>query len=240
MAILHQYAQKKDLYLIADAGWSLCIPINFYILYLTKSPNIHLSILMVFLNCIWGIRLTRLLWKRFQSGREDQRYINMKQAWGDTYPKKFFLFFMAQSLASWIFALPFYFSFHQKLLYPRLLIFGILIFFCGLSLSWLADQQVVWFKQNNKDPQGFCKQGLWKYSRHPNYFFEWVSWIGMAITSTAFAFGYFAWVTVAVELFLILYVSGIPYTQGVMLEKRKEAYRRYMQTTSLFIPWFPK
>ncbi len=85
-----------------------------------------------------------------------------------------------------------------------------------------------------------CRRGLWRYSRHPNYFFEWLHWWAYALIAWGAAF---VWVTVAapfVMLVFVLFISGIPPTEARALASRGEDYRRYQRETSAFFPWFPK
>jgi steroid 5-alpha reductase family enzyme len=85
-----------------------------------------------------------------------------------------------------------------------------------------------------------CRVGLWRYSRHPNYFFEWLIWIAFFVFALGSPYG---WITVycpLLMLYFLLRVTGIPATEEQALKSRGEAYRECQRTTSVFVPWFPK
>ena len=85
-----------------------------------------------------------------------------------------------------------------------------------------------------------CRAGLWHVSRHPNYFFEWILWCGYAVIAVSAPWAAAAWFTPAFLLYLLLFVTGIPYNEKRNLESRGDDYRNYQRVTSPFIPWFPK
>ena len=85
-----------------------------------------------------------------------------------------------------------------------------------------------------------CEAGLWHYSRHPNYFFEWLIWVAYFVFALASPWGWAAVIGPASILFLLLRVTGIPLTEEQSLRSKGDAYRRYQQTTSAFVPCFPK
>ena len=117
---------------------------------------------------------------------------------------------------------------------------GIVVWCLAIAGESLADYQLHQFRQQENTRGQVCQTGLWYYSRHPNYFFEWLHWwsyVCLAIT------GSWGWLTIFAPLsmlYFILKVTGIPPTEKQALKSRGEAYRRYQQTTSAFFPWFPK
>ena len=104
----------------------------------------------------------------------------------------------------------------------------------------LADLQLKWFKQNEANQGKVCQVGFWRYSRHPNYFFEWLHWwtyVLLAATSP--------WVLVTLLAPLAMWyflanVTGIPTSEARAIQSRGDKYRQYQQTTNAFFPWFPK
>lgn len=103
-----------------------------------------------------------------------------------------------------------------------------------------ADRQLLAFKTNPQNKGKTCQAGWWRYSRHPNYFFEWLIWVSYALFASSSPWGWLAWLCPATLLYLLFKVTGIPATEAQALRSRGEAYRRYQQTTSAFVPWFPK
>jgi steroid 5-alpha reductase family enzyme len=103
-----------------------------------------------------------------------------------------------------------------------------------------ADAQLSKFKSDASNKGHTCQAGLWRYSRHPNYFFEWLIWMAYALFAFASPGGSFGLISPALILFFLLRVTGIPATEAQALRSRGDEYRRYQQTTSAFVPWFPK
>ena len=95
------------------------------------------------------------------------------------------------------------------------------------------------FKATAESRGTTCETGLWRYSRHPNYFFEWVIWVAYALFALASPWaGVAGWLSPALMLYLLCRVTGIPATEAQAVRSRGDDYRRYQQTTSAFVPWF--
>ena len=117
---------------------------------------------------------------------------------------------------------------------------GLAVTLIGIYGEGLADAQMSGFKLRNKDSKAVCQDGLWRYSRHPNYFFEAIIWTGFYIYACGSEWG---WATVhapVVIIYLLLRVTGIPPTEAAAVQRKGDAYRRYQKTTSSFIPWPPR
>ncbi|MEO6596097.1 MAG: DUF1295 domain-containing protein, partial [Planctomycetota bacterium] len=84
-----------------------------------------------------------------------------------------------------------------------------------------------------------CRRGLWRYSRHPNYFFEWLSWCGIGLVALPAA-GWLALLQPVAMFGLVRFVSGVPFTELQALKSRGDDYRRYQQETNAFVPWWPR
>jgi len=111
-----------------------------------------------------------------------------------------------------------------------------LVAFMGESL---ADHQLYRFKQNPAHQGKTMDQGLWKYSRHPNYFFEWLHWFAYPILGLAAGL-YVLWIYPVLMWLFLYYITGIPFSEQQALRHRGQNYRDYQQRTSMFIPWQPK
>jgi steroid 5-alpha reductase family enzyme len=117
---------------------------------------------------------------------------------------------------------------------------GAVLWLIAISGEAVADAQLAAFKRNSAHKGRVCDVGLWRYSRHPNYFFEWLIWVSFFVFALASPWGWVAILGPASILYLLLRVTGIPMTEEQSIRSRGDAYRRYQQTTSAFVPWFPK
>jgi steroid 5-alpha reductase family enzyme len=188
-----------------------------------------------------GLRLGLHLWRRMGTEpQEDGRYREIRARWGGNLDLKFLFFFQAQALLDVALGIPFLMAASD----PRpagLFAWAAL----GLwSVSWLgeglADAQLKAFKHRPGSKGLSCRAGLWRYSRHPNYFFEWLVWIAYALLAVGAPHGWLAWACPALMLYFLLRVTGIPYTEAQSLRSRPEDYARYQRETSAFVPWFVK
>jgi steroid 5-alpha reductase family enzyme len=117
---------------------------------------------------------------------------------------------------------------------------AIAIWLITLSGETLADAQLARWRKNAANHGRTCRGGLWRYSRHPNYFFEWLLWFSYVALALSSTWWLLTLIVPSVLLFLILKVTGIPYTEKRALASRGDDYRAYQKSTSAFIPWFPK
>jgi steroid 5-alpha reductase family enzyme len=113
---------------------------------------------------------------------------------------------------------------------------GAVLWLLALSGEALADAQLGAFKRNAKNRGRVCNVGLWRYSRHPNYFFEWMIWVAYFVFALGSPHGWIAIIGPASILYLLLRVTGIPMTEEQSLRSRGDAYREYQRTTSAFVP----
>ena len=119
-------------------------------------------------------------------------------------------------------------------------IVGFSVWLVGLIGEAIADQQLKNFARNSDDKSAVCQVGLWKYSRHPNYFFQSLLWWGLFLAALAAPNGWIAILAPLAMLYTLLRVTGIPLTEKLSVKKRGDNYRRYQQTTSAFVPLPPK
>jgi steroid 5-alpha reductase family enzyme len=116
---------------------------------------------------------------------------------------------------------------------------GFLVWLTGFTFEAVADWQLSRFKADPANRGRVMKQGLWAYSRHPNYFGESLLWWGLFLIALATPYGWWALISPVLITFLLLKVSGVTLLEKDIVERRPE-YREYLETTSAFIPWFPK
>lgn len=199
--------------------------------------------LVSYLVVLWGLRLSIYIGIRNIGQPEDFRYASWRKEWGDNFLlRTFFQVFMLQGLVMFINTLPIVVVNNDlslmksyKILYPV----GCAVWLVGFVFEALGDLQMFFFKSNTHPAKKkVLNTGLWKYTRHPNYFGEAVMWWGiflLAIPSGRWYISVWAPITIT---FLLLKVSGV-----TMLERKYEGndeYSQYKRNTNTFIPWFPK
>lgn len=196
--------------------------------------------LVALFGSLWGARLSLYLLNRVLHEPEDGRYQSLRQRWGGS-PGKFFLFFQMQALVVAVFALPFAAAAarHSDPA-PWSIAAAVGIWLLSVGGESLADHQLATFRNDPANRGKTCRSGLWAWSRHPNYFFEWLHWF--AYVFLAAGSGLF-WLSLAgpVVMLLFLYrVSGIPWTEAQSLRSRGDDYRRYQDQVSPFLPLPPR
>jgi steroid 5-alpha reductase family enzyme len=191
----------------------------------------------------WSVRLTAYLVARGAArSPEEGRYVELRRKWAPRASRNFFVFFQAQAaltgLLSTAFVVPFVAA-PGRLGSLRWL--GAAVALAGIAGEALADAQLARWKRDPAHRGRVCDAGLWAYSRHPNYFFEWCVWLGHAIYGLAFwPYGTVALAGQAIILASILGVTGIPPTETQAIRSKGDAYRAYQRRVSRFIPLPPK
>jgi len=227
---------------VVDVGWAAGIGLLGVFFALTSDGY---SVRRAFVGAmigVWALRLAlHLLTDRIIGHPEEGRYQTLRQKWGNHANRNLFVFFQIQAVLALLFALPALVAAHNPT--SQLSIWdvaGIIIWTVAAACTAIADRQLAKFKRR-KDTQGkTCREGLWRYSRHPNYFFEWLHWWAYAALSVGSSYW---WIPVAaplIMLFFLLRVTGIPPTEAQALASRGDDYREYQRTTSAFVPWFPR
>ena len=225
-----------------DAFWAFCIGLTAMAFLLAGDFGV-LQITSGLLIGLWSARLGYHLSRRIAAHHpeEDSRYIKLREVWKGRENSAFFWFFLAQAGSVFLLALPFYFiSVAPSSSFTALSMIGAVVAAVGLIGETLADKQMAAFKATGPPSSAVCRSGLWKYSRHPNYFFESVIWVGFFLLACASPWG---WITIyapVIITFLLLKVTGIPPTEASALKRKGDSYREYQRTTSAFFPLPPK
>lgn len=197
-------------------------------------------VLVALFGGIWGARLCLHLLHRVLREPEDGRYQAMRAAIGDS-PARWFLFFQAQAVVVGLFAIPFAAAAGADADgFEPLMLAAIAVWLIAIGGETLADRQLDAFRRDPANKGRICRIGLWAWSRHPNYFFEWLHWFAYVLLASCGP--YLLWSLVGpVLMFVFLWrVSGIPWTEAQALRSRGEAYRLYQREVSAFFPWPPK
>ena len=199
--------------------------------------------LITLMVVIWSLRLGVHLWKRVMGHHpeEDGRYRELRHAVAGHENFFFFWFFQAQALLLAVLSIPVLLSNSDTRVQLGFSDFlGGAVWFIAICGESLADRQLAKFKASAANSGKVCSAGLWHYSRHPNYFFEWLIWVSLFLFALPSPWGWATLFAPVLMLFFLLRVTGIPYTEQQSLRSRGDAYREYQRTTSPFVPWFPK
>ncbi|HSH92809.1 MAG TPA: DUF1295 domain-containing protein [Roseimicrobium sp.] len=191
----------------------------------------------------WSLRLGGYLYVRVMGHHpvEDRRYAQLRQEWGAAADRKMFWFFQLQGALQVVLSVPFLLAaLDPSASLGWLEWTGATVWLVALVGESLSDAQLKRFKANPTNRGGVCREGLWAYSRHPNYFFEWLVWVGFFLFASASPWGWITLYCPALMLHFLLKVTGIPMTEELAVRTKGAAYIDYQKTTSRFFPWFPK
>jgi steroid 5-alpha reductase family enzyme len=190
----------------------------------------------------WGLRLAAyLLLTRVAGHPEEGRYVQLRKEWKNNLALRFLFFFEFQALLVAVLSVPFLIACldtRASLGIPEKVAAG--LWLAGMIGEAVADQQLNAFKKNPENYGKTYRGGLWRYSRHPNYFFEWLIWVSYAIFAFSSPWGWVGLLSPALILYFLLGTTGIAATEAQALRTRGTEYRAYQRTTSTFVPWFPK
>jgi steroid 5-alpha reductase family enzyme len=228
---------------VVDIFWSYNFPVIAIILLLLAPGFEPRKILLCSMVVIAGLRLgTHLAIRIFKHLHEEEpRYAQIRKDWGKNAEPKMAGFFQMQAASNVLLAIPFFISaMNTNPEISPLEYAGAILWAISVLGEAISDQQLANFKKNPANKGKVCDTGLWNYSRHPNYFFEWLMWFSYFVFALASPYGYLAIISPAIILYLLLKVTGIPTTEQQSLKTKGDAYRAYQRTTSVFVPWFKK
>jgi steroid 5-alpha reductase family enzyme len=227
---------------IVDIWWGLAFIVLCLVYVSTTDGFGPRRTLMVVLVAIWGTRLAWYIGSRNIGRGEDFRYATWRQEHGASWWwYSYFKVFLLQATIGWIVGLPLYFAVRSPV--PARLtvvdLLGALIFTAGFLVEAIGDQQMRRFRANPLNKGRVMSGGLWRYTRHPNYFGEAVLWWGLGIIGAATPGGALGLIGPAVITFLLLRVSGVTLLEST-LKHTKPGYAEYVATTSAFVPMPPR
>ena len=243
MAVLWVYQQWKREANIVDVGWTVCVGALSLWFAFVGSGDPTRRLLLALIAGTWSVRLaTYLFMTRVRREGEDGRYVALRQSWGAQASWRFFIFFELQAALAIILTIPMALVAYSPVtpVEPWALVAALALSIVSVVGESIADGQLHRFRQDPAHRGVTCRAGLWRYSRHPNYFFEWLHWWVYVALGASAPFGYLTLIGPILMYYLIVYVTGVPPTEARALESRGDDYRRYQQTTNALIPWFPR
>lgn len=227
---------------LVDVGWSVLIGGSFVFYAATGDGDVTRRWIAAAMGGLWGARLgLHMLLDRVLTTHEDGRYKQWREEFGAAkFQKVMLAFFVAQAVTVPVLAAPHLINAHNPAAVGVLDWLAVAVWVTGFFGVSVADSQLKKFKNDPANKKKVCDVGLWRYSRHPNYFFEWLMWVGYGLLATSGPVGWLGWSAALVMLLLITKVSGIPPAEKQSLRSRGDAYQRYQARTSAFVPLPPK
>jgi steroid 5-alpha reductase family enzyme len=225
---------------IADIAWGLGFVLLSWLAYYVSDESSLRALGVNLLVTIWGLRLAWHIYERNKGKSEDYRYAAWRREWGRAfYLRSFLQVYLLQGFFLFLISLPVLITNQDPGSSLSLLdIIGLLIWTVGFLFETVGDAQLAHFIKNPKNKDTLMQQGLWRYTRHPNYFGEVTQWWGIWLISLSNPGGIYGLIGPLTITILILKVSGIP-----LLEKKYQGradYEAYKKQTSIFFPLPPK
>lgn len=236
---------------IVDVGWGLGFVLVAWLTWLQQkffmqhdagqsdARQTYAWILLVMVT-VWGLRLSGYLTWRSWGKAEDYRYAAMRSHWGDRFPRRSLVtIFGFQAVLIWFISLCVQVGISGSPVPRFQLGVGFVIWAVGFVFESVGDWQLMRFKNDVRNQGKVMNRGLWRWTRHPNYFGDFLVWWGIYLVAAQSASW---WGTIAGPVlmsFLLIRVSGVKLLEA-SLNQRVDGYRDYVQRTSSFFPWFPK
>lgn len=240
MIAVYIWARIIKNYGVVDIFWAFNFLVIAVLIWFLAEGNDTRKIMVCGLAALWSLRLGIYLLIRVGSHlhEEEGRYKALRTGWSDTI---FFFFFQGQAFSNVMLAIPFFLIALNAVPEIHLMEYiGAGMWLISIIGEGIADYQLARFKKKPANKGKVCQDGLWNYSRHPNYFFQLMIWISVFIMALPSPYG---WISVICPLsigYLIFKVTGIPMTEEQAVRSRGDLYHEYQRTTSAFVPWFKK
>ena len=226
---------------IVDILWGFGFVVVAWVSLLVTDGHGLRAALLVAMATAWGLRLAIHLAFRNLGQEEDFRYQSMRRRAGD----RFWLtslvrVFGLQAAAMWVMSLPLQLGISEADRgWTPLLVIGAAVFLVGFGFEAIGDWQLTRFKANPANAGQVMDRGLWRYSRHPNYFGDATAWWGIGLVAASTPIGIVGLIAPALITWILIQVSGVPMVEH-RLNKTRPGYAEYVQRTSPFIPRRPK
>jgi steroid 5-alpha reductase family enzyme len=224
-----------------DIFWGLGFVVTNWAGFLFTMDGSPRKWLLGILVTIWGLRLSIHILVRNSGKPEDFRYVKWRQEAGEQWWwRSLFRVFIVQGVLMWIISTPLLVVQYYAGIYSitGVDILAVIIWGIGFTFESMGDLQLTRFKSDPANRGKVMGRGVWKYTRHPNYFGDAAQWWGYYLLAVA-AGGFWCIFSPILMTFFLYQVSGVKLLEKTIIETR-EGYKEYIESTSAFIPWFPK
>jgi steroid 5-alpha reductase family enzyme len=221
-----------------DTIWSFSVGLGGIVAAVFADGPLDRRLVLVAIVAAWALRLGGHIGARTRGGGEDPRYEKIMADWGDSARWRLFLFLQIQALAAFVLVLAVYLAAANADAFPRLLdLLAIAVAVAALAGEAISDAQLARFRRTPQAKTEVCETGLWRYSRHPNYFFEWLFWCSWSLFAlSATPWTWLALLAPAMMYWLLVHASGIPPLEEHMLRSRGEKFRALQRRVNAFFP----
>jgi len=225
---------------IVDLGWATGLTLMGLAHSLRSDAPILGRLCIVGLVLLWGLRLGGyLFWTRLRVGKKDARYEALSGRSRLPAVWFFLIHYLIQACFQAAVGMVFIFTAQHTTWASMDAILGLTLWCVGYTGSIMADVQLHRFRRQSHHQGQICCQGLWQYSRHPNYFFEILLWFGLALIGLQSSWGWLGFVSPITLALTMTLITG-PISERQSLTSKPEAYHQYQQSTSMILPWFKK
>lgn len=225
-----------------DAGWAFSL-VAIAVLCGVLGPGGLAQRALIAAIAAWENARVGVIVIRRIGDEEDSRYRELRRRWRERgrEQRTFAIFYQAQAFVAAVLALPIVLAvFYRHEGLTTLAYAGFALWIVAVAFEQVADEQLRRFKAVSANKGRTMRYGLWRYSRHPNYFFQLLTWVAYALIATDAPWGWIGWISPLFLLYLIVFVTGIPASEEAAIRSRGDEYRAYQRVTSPLIPWFPR
>ncbi len=230
-----RHFQRTD---IVDMVWGLSYGFIALLLFVFFSPSSLAAVPMVFV-VVWSFRLVSHIIVRLTRHSEDSRYAAFRLSWWKYFSvKSYFYIFLLQWFFIAIISLPLLFLLTKNITLTPQFIIGVILWIVWFVCEYVADAQMNAFRRDPNNKWKIIQTGLWRYSRHPNYFWELLMWWSLWIMSVHSLVSLVGIVSPLLLSYIIIFVTGIPMLESALA--KREWFESYKKSTSILIPLPPK
>lgn len=228
-------------YDLVDVAWGLMIVAAAATSYLVSETKTIGGVVVVAMVVAWGLRLSlHILGRWSRASAEDPRYVELRRSWPRRWTalQVYVRMYLVQALLAAVVALPAVVYLANQTSVTTVYSVGMAIWAVGFTFEVVADKQLARFIASPANTGKLMRSGLWRYSRHPNYFGEIMLWWGIAIMALSVPYGWVGLIGAATLTFVMCVISGIPPAER--RNSNKPGWTDYKRVTSVLIPWSPK